>query len=59
MILTAAAIAQQPASAAPTQSSADTRPVGVITIPAGTEIPLKLAQAISTRNAKPGDPVYA
>jgi hypothetical protein len=28
-------------------------------IPAGTKIPLSLAQAISTKNAREGDPVYA
>jgi hypothetical protein len=30
-----------------------------IIIPAGTKIPLSLAQAISTKNAREGDPVYA
>jgi hypothetical protein len=30
-----------------------------LTIPAGTRIPLSLKQAISTKNAKTGDPVYA
>lgn len=30
-----------------------------ITIPAGTQIPLKLAQGISTKSAKVGDAVYA
>jgi hypothetical protein len=30
-----------------------------ITIPAGTRIPLSLKQAISTKNAREGDPVYA
>ena|ERR1700678_4071639 len=30
-----------------------------LTIPAGTTIPLALKQAISTKNAKDGDPVYA
>jgi len=30
-----------------------------ITIPAGTRIPLRLKQAISTKTAKEGDPVYA
>ena len=30
-----------------------------ITIPAGTRIPLGLKQAISTKNAREGDPVYA
>jgi len=31
----------------------------VVTIPAGTKIPLSLAQAISTKNAREGDSVYA
>jgi hypothetical protein len=31
----------------------------VAVIPAGTKIPLSLAQAISTKNAREGDPVYA
>src|SRR5580704_13079186 len=30
-----------------------------ITIPAGTRIPLSLTQAISTKNAREGDAVYA
>jgi type IV secretion system protein VirB10 len=30
-----------------------------IVVPTGTQIPLVLKQAISTRNARPGDPVYA
>lgn len=30
-----------------------------VIIPAGTQIPLSLKQAISTKNAKEGDPVYA
>lgn len=32
---------------------------GRITVPSGTQIPLVLKQAISTKNAKVGDPVYA
>jgi hypothetical protein len=32
---------------------------GVVTIPAGTKIPLSLKQAISTKNAREGDAVYA
>jgi hypothetical protein len=54
-------------NAAPNQSSA--APAGamvaeapdpnVAVIPAGTKIPLTLAQAISTKNAREGDPVYA
>jgi type IV secretion system protein VirB10 len=31
----------------------------VIVIPAGTKIPLQLRQPISTKGAKPGDPIYA
>jgi hypothetical protein len=31
----------------------------VVTIPSGTKIPLSLAQAISTKNAREGDAVYA
>ena len=63
LLLAAAALAQQPAAETNTQPApalAD-RPEqsGFVTIPAGTEIPLRLAQAISTRNAKVGDPVYA
>jgi len=67
IILSAAAVAQQPGElqdakpAQPAQQQAQSEPVppGMVVIPAGTEIPLKLAQAITTRNAKVGDPVYA
>jgi predicted lipid-binding transport protein (Tim44 family) len=48
----AAAPAATPAPAAATATN-------VITIPAGTKIPLALAQAISTKNAREGDAVYA
>jgi hypothetical protein len=44
-----------PAAAAPPQT---TDPNAVV-IPAGTKIPLLLKQAISTKNAKEGDAVYA
>src|SRR5689334_13273078 len=68
IILSAAALAQQPGElqdAKPSQSAqqqaqpAPVAPPGMVVIPAGTEIPLKLAQAITTKNAKVGDPVYA
>jgi len=39
-------------------ASATTDP-NLAEIPAGTRIPLSLAQAISTKNAREGDPVYA
>jgi len=44
--------ASEPVSTPPTSSTK-------ITIPAGTMIPLSLKQAISTKTAKEGDPVYA
>jgi len=34
-------------------------PKAVLTIPAGTRVPLSLKQAISTKTAREGDPVYA
>ncbi len=45
-------VAPNPGPAAPADPNA-------ITIPAGTKIPLSLAQAISTKNAREGDAVYA
>jgi len=72
LIISAAGLAQQPAPApvasaqpaavaesqpAPTPVSA-TQPRS-ITVPAGTKIPLVLRQAISTKNARPGDAIYA
>ncbi|MCC6857788.1 MAG: hypothetical protein IT158_04470 [Bryobacterales bacterium] len=32
---------------------------GLWIVPAGTRIPIQLRQAVSTRNAQPGDPIYA
>src|SRR5580658_7363303 len=48
----AAATASSPAAAAPANPN-------TFTIPSGTKIPLLLKQAISTKNAREGDPVYA
>src|ERR1700731_4602710 len=45
-------------SPAPGAPSAVVDP-NVVTIPAGTKIPLSLKQAISTKNAREGDSVYA
>jgi hypothetical protein len=42
----------------PSPSSTPTDP-NLVTIPAGSRIPLSLAQAISTKNAREGDAVYA
>lgn len=47
--------AQPPASPAATASPLKTS----LTIPAGSKVPLSLKQAISTKTAKEGDPVYA
>jgi hypothetical protein len=68
VLLSAALWAQQPGelptpaaapqSAPPAQAEPAAQP-GMITIPAGTEVPLRLSQALTTKNAKAGDPVYA
>ncbi len=47
------------APASPTAAPSDTADPNAAVIPAGTKIPLSLAQAISTKNAREGDPVYA
>lgn len=49
--------ASNSASAAASAPTADVKPA--VTIPAGTRIPISLKQAISTRSAREGDPVYA
>jgi len=46
------------APAAPAKSAAPAHEPARLTIPSGTRVPLALKQAISTRNAKEGDPVY-
>jgi hypothetical protein len=53
--------ATPPPSAAPAAAETPTAPEGSsakIRVPSGTHIPLVLHNAISTRSAKPGDPVY-
>ena len=45
-----------PAAAAKVEEAADPH---AVVIPAGSKIPLSLKQAISTKNARDGDPVYA
>ncbi len=64
----AAAVAPSPAPAAsstpaaaetPSPAPAAVADPNVVTIPAGTKIPLSLKQAISTKNAREGDAVYA
>jgi len=51
----AATSASSPATTAVTARPATS---ATLTIPSGTKVPLALKQAISTRNAKEGDPVY-
>lgn len=56
------AFAQSPnavPSPAATPAVTETSAPGRITVPPGTQIPLVLKQAISTKNAKAGDAVYA
>jgi hypothetical protein len=53
--IVAAQTSSAPHPAAPAVESEKT----TLTIPAGTTIPLSLKQAISTKTAKDGDPVYA
>ena len=45
------------ASGQPSRENASTDPGEVITVPAGTKIPLTLKQGITTKNAHPGDGV--
>jgi hypothetical protein len=60
---TAQASATSPASSVPGTASQPAATSGadpnLVTIPAGTQIPISLAQAISTKNAREGDSVYA
>jgi type IV secretion system protein VirB10 len=48
--------AQQPA---PSEAQPAEPAKPTLTVPTGTQIPLKLSQGISTKNARIGDPVYA
>jgi hypothetical protein len=52
----AAAISSQPAAISGQATANDPN---VLTIPAGSQIPISLTQAISTKNAREGDAVYA
>ena len=50
-----------PAQAAPAPVASDSAPKSAskyYTVPSGTKLPLILHNAVTTRNAKPGDPVY-
>jgi hypothetical protein len=54
----AAAPATAPAPATPHAAAAASKTAGKIEVPSGTHIPLVLHNSISTRSARPGDPVY-
>ena len=56
LLLSGIALAQ---TAAVPASDADEGSKSALTIPAGTRVPLSLKQAISTKTARDGDPVYA
>ena len=55
----APAIQAEPGNQASAGKSGSTSDANAAVIPAGTKVPLTLAQAISTKNAREGDPVYA
>ena len=54
----APAASQNVSSATAVINATDTAAPKMIVVPAGTHIPLLLHNAISTRSARPGDPVY-
>jgi hypothetical protein len=59
-LLLLAGIAAAQSSSAPNPAAPSTEPEkNTLTIPVGTRIPLSLKQAISTKTARDGDPVYA
>lgn len=58
LLLSAMAAAQQAVEVSDANPAA-ARPAAFMTVPAGTQIPLKLEQGISTKSAKVGDAVYA
>ena len=41
------------------QENTSAAPADAITVPAGTRVPLAMKQGLTTKNARPGDPVYA
>jgi len=57
LVAAASLAAQQSPAGNSAPAAADNAPAR-IEVPAGTKLPLVLHNAVSTRNAKPGDPVY-
>jgi len=58
LLLAGMAAAQSTSAASPDARSVETEKP-MLTIPTGTRVPLTLKQAISTKTARDGDPVYA
>jgi type IV secretion system protein VirB10 len=60
LLLSALALGQvQNASNVATPAVTDSKLADTLTIPTGSKIPVELTHAISTKNAREGDPVYA
>jgi len=59
ILLAALAAGQQTATRRPSPPDTASAASKSLTIPAGTKVPLALKQALSTKNAREGDPVYA
>ncbi len=59
LLLLCAMAAGQQAAENEDGNGSSLRRASTVTVPAGTQIPLKLAQGISTKSAKVGDAVYA
>jgi type IV secretion system protein VirB10 len=57
-LLAGLALAQESSSAVPSSAVANA-PSSQLVIPSGTEVPVALKHAISTKSAREGDPVYA
>jgi hypothetical protein len=63
LLIATCVMAQQPPEAQPTLKTRDAAPVTngdqPWVVPAGTRIPIQLQQSVSTKDAQPGDAVYA
>jgi hypothetical protein len=59
LLISTVAMAQAGSTPAASSSAEKSTPSDTLSIPAGAQIPLALKQAISTKTAQEGDPVYA
>ena len=57
LLITSIAFGQS--ASKPSEAKVQEADLKTMVIPAGTKVPLALKQAISTKSAKEGDPVYA